>query len=172
MTSQVEVQITLRLLWLMTWWLQAIRRVGQGFCSRTWHSSMFHETIWRRIVGNSLTLDSVIVLPMMYLNFRATRMRKRMQDQFPVALDVFVRGLRAGHPIAAALDLNVHTVRMVVRDVVAAGHAARMPGAVSSFPGPYLYRLTPVGAQAWSDFRSDARLRRRPAKAESLMPRL
>ena len=32
-------------------------------------------------------------------------MRKKMQDQFPVALDVFVRGLRAGHPIAAALDL-------------------------------------------------------------------
>jgi tight adherence protein B len=32
-------------------------------------------------------------------------MRKKMQDQFPVALDVFVRGLRAGHPIASALDL-------------------------------------------------------------------
>ena len=31
--------------------------------------------------------------------------RKKMQEQFPVALDVFVRGLRAGHPIAAALDL-------------------------------------------------------------------
>jgi len=44
-------------------------------------------------------------LPLMYLNFRATRTRKKMQDQFPVALDVFVRGLRAGHPIAAALDL-------------------------------------------------------------------
>ncbi|MFL6830590.1 MAG: type II secretion system F family protein, partial [Sphingomicrobium sp.] len=29
----------------------------------------------------------------------------KMQEQFPVALDVFVRGLRAGHPIAAALDL-------------------------------------------------------------------
>jgi tight adherence protein B len=28
-----------------------------------------------------------------------------MEDQFPVALDVFIRGLRAGHPIAAALDL-------------------------------------------------------------------
>ncbi|MEO8685824.1 MAG: hypothetical protein ABI414_13410, partial [Devosia sp.] len=28
-----------------------------------------------------------------------------MQDQFPVAVDVFVRGLRAGHPIAAALEL-------------------------------------------------------------------
>jgi len=44
-------------------------------------------------------------LPLMLLNFRATRTRKKMQDQFPVALDVFVRGLRAGHPIAAALDL-------------------------------------------------------------------
>ncbi|HEX6660867.1 MAG TPA: type II secretion system F family protein [Sphingomicrobium sp.] len=44
-------------------------------------------------------------LPLMFLNFKATRTRKKMQDQFPVALDVFVRGLRAGHPIAAALDL-------------------------------------------------------------------
>jgi tight adherence protein B len=44
-------------------------------------------------------------LPLMFINFRATRTRKKMQDQFPVALDVFVRGLRAGHPIAAALDL-------------------------------------------------------------------
>jgi tight adherence protein B len=45
------------------------------------------------------------VLPLMILNFKATRTRKKMQEQFPVALDVFVRGLRAGHPIAAALDL-------------------------------------------------------------------
>jgi tight adherence protein B len=44
-------------------------------------------------------------LPLMFLNFKATRTRKKMQEQFPVALDVFVRGLRAGHPIAAALDL-------------------------------------------------------------------
>ena len=44
-------------------------------------------------------------LPLMFINFRATRTRKKMQEQFPVALDVFVRGLRAGHPIAAALDL-------------------------------------------------------------------
>ena len=36
---------------------------------------------------------------------RANRTRKKMEEQFPVALDVFVRGLRAGHPIAAALDL-------------------------------------------------------------------
>jgi tight adherence protein B len=44
-------------------------------------------------------------LPLLYFQYRANSMRKKMQDQFPVALDVFVRGLRAGHPIAAALDL-------------------------------------------------------------------
>ena len=45
------------------------------------------------------------VVPLLGLQVRANRMRKKMQDQFPVALDVFVRGLRAGHPVAAALDL-------------------------------------------------------------------
>lgn len=45
------------------------------------------------------------VLPLMFFSMKANRTRKKMEDQFPVALDVFVRGLRAGHPIAAALDL-------------------------------------------------------------------
>jgi tight adherence protein B len=45
------------------------------------------------------------VIPLMFVNWRATRSRKKIEEQFPVALDVFVRGLRAGHPIAAALDL-------------------------------------------------------------------
>jgi tight adherence protein B len=44
-------------------------------------------------------------LPLLYFQFRANRTRRKMEQQFPVALDVFVRGLRAGHPIAAALDL-------------------------------------------------------------------
>jgi len=44
-------------------------------------------------------------VPMMMLRFKALRTRRKMQEQFPVALDVFVRGLRAGHPVAAALDL-------------------------------------------------------------------
>jgi tight adherence protein B len=45
------------------------------------------------------------IVPIFLLQIKASRTRKRMQEQFPVALDVFVRGLRAGHPIAAALDL-------------------------------------------------------------------
>jgi len=67
-------------------------------------------------VGMGLTFGRLLItatfasalgagLPLMLLHFAATRTRKKMQDQFPVALDVFVRGLRAGHPIAAALDL-------------------------------------------------------------------
>lgn len=44
-------------------------------------------------------------VPLTLLQSRATRVRKKMETQFPVALDVFVRGLRAGHPVASALDL-------------------------------------------------------------------
>jgi tight adherence protein B len=46
-----------------------------------------------------------LAIPIMVLQVKANRQRRRMEAQFPVALDVFVRGLRAGHPVAAALDL-------------------------------------------------------------------
>jgi len=59
----------------------------------------------RIVISATFALALGALLPVMALNFRATRTRKKMQEQFPVALDVFVRGLRAGHPIAAALDL-------------------------------------------------------------------
>ena len=45
------------------------------------------------------------VLPVMILQVRANRAKRKMVEQFPIALDVFVRGLRAGHPISAALEL-------------------------------------------------------------------
>lgn len=44
-------------------------------------------------------------LPLFWLQLRANRRRRKLQEQFPVALDIFIRGLRAGHPISAALDL-------------------------------------------------------------------
>jgi len=44
-------------------------------------------------------------IPMMVLSRLADRRRKKMQEQFPVALDIFVRGLRAGHPVSSALQL-------------------------------------------------------------------
>ena len=46
-----------------------------------------------------------IALPLAILSFMAQRRRKRMQEQFPVALDIFVRALRSGHPVASAIEL-------------------------------------------------------------------
>jgi tight adherence protein B len=50
-------------------------------------------------------ISAGVGIPMILLSRRATGRRKKMQEQFPVALDIFVRGLRSGHPISAALDL-------------------------------------------------------------------
>jgi tight adherence protein B len=44
-------------------------------------------------------------IPLMILGRMAGRRRKKLEEQFPIALDVFVRGLRAGHPVSSALEL-------------------------------------------------------------------
>jgi len=46
-----------------------------------------------------------IGLPLMMLSRIAQRRRKRMEEQFPEAIDIFTRSLRAGHPIASAIFL-------------------------------------------------------------------
>ena len=48
---------------------------------------------------------AAIGLPVMIVNFISQRKRKKIEAQFPVALDVFVRALRSGHPVAGAIDL-------------------------------------------------------------------
>jgi len=66
--------------------------------------------------GYSVTLGHLVMvgsfsgivglgLPLLWMTRRADARRKRLAEQFPVALDIFVRGLRAGHPVSAALDL-------------------------------------------------------------------
>jgi tight adherence protein B len=45
------------------------------------------------------------VIPSLIISGIAQRRRKRIEQQFPIAVDVFVRALRSGHPIAAAIDL-------------------------------------------------------------------
>lgn len=44
-------------------------------------------------------------LPYMVLKQMAASRRKAMEKQFPIALDIFVRALRSGHPVASAIDL-------------------------------------------------------------------
>lgn len=44
-------------------------------------------------------------LPLLVISRLAHRRHKRMEEQFPIALDIFTRSLRAGHPIASAIFL-------------------------------------------------------------------
>lgn len=46
-----------------------------------------------------------IGLPIMFLNHRAHRRSKKMEEQFPYAIDIFTRALRSGHPVASAINL-------------------------------------------------------------------
>lgn len=50
-------------------------------------------------------LAVAIFIPLLVLSNLARSKRNRMEKQFPVALDIFVRALRSGHPIASAIDL-------------------------------------------------------------------
>ena len=52
-----------------------------------------------------LALIVGMALPFVALNVRAQRRRKKIEDQFPVSLDIFVRALRSGHPVASAIEL-------------------------------------------------------------------
>lgn len=46
-----------------------------------------------------------VAMPLMLIRRRMEKHRRRIDEQFPVALDVFTRALRAGHPVASAIDL-------------------------------------------------------------------
>lgn len=46
-----------------------------------------------------------LFVPLMVLSRLAQSRRKRIEQQFPIALDIFVRALRSGHPVASAIDL-------------------------------------------------------------------
>jgi tight adherence protein B len=58
-----------------------------------------------------LALALGVVLPLMFINVQATKRIKLFEAQFPVALDIFVRGLRAGYPVTSALELLVTEVQ-------------------------------------------------------------
>lgn len=44
-------------------------------------------------------------LPMVFFNRRAMNKRKKLEEQFPLALEIFTRALQAGHPMTSALEL-------------------------------------------------------------------
>jgi tight adherence protein B len=62
-------------------------------------------TAGRLVMIVSFAAAAGLGIPLLIVSRLSDMRRKKMEAQFPVALDVFVRGLRAGHPIASALDL-------------------------------------------------------------------
>jgi tight adherence protein B len=52
-----------------------------------------------------VALAAAVGLPLLYVSRKAQKHRQRMEEQFPLALDIFTRSLRAGHPIASAIVL-------------------------------------------------------------------
>lgn len=57
-----------------------------------------------------LALAIGVMLPLAFINIQAARRMKVFEAQFPVALDIFTRGLRAGYPVTSALELLVAEV--------------------------------------------------------------
>lgn len=68
------------------------------------------------LVGWTLTFGAIQIalffavalgafVPILIIQRMAQSRRKKMEAQFPVALDIFVRALRTGHPVASAIDL-------------------------------------------------------------------
>lgn len=74
------------------------------------------------VIGRFTSLSSILLLvifavcigvflPVMFINVQATKRMKLFDAQFPIALDIFVRGLRAGYPVTSALELLVTEVQ-------------------------------------------------------------
>lgn len=95
-------------------------------------SSGFAVTFGIIQIAMAVGLIVGFMLPWMVISRLADKRRRRMEMQFPVALDVFVRGLRSGHPIPSALNLLIEEMEDpvgtefgIVSDEVAFGFGLR-----------------------------------------------
>ena len=57
------------------------------------------------IEGGLTAIGTVLVLPYLVLSFCRKRRQKKFGEQFPDAIDVIVRSLRAGHPVPVAIAM-------------------------------------------------------------------
>jgi tight adherence protein B len=82
-----------------------------GFCFLTGLTLLFAISGNVRFTAGVIQLVVVIAaaiavgLPLMVISRVAQRRHKRIEEQFPLAVDIFTRSLRAGHPIASAIFL-------------------------------------------------------------------
>ena len=82
--------------------LRAIVAAALGlWTTSTFVLTFFLDWTIALVVGAGIGL----LAPRFVLTFLRNRRRKRFGDQFPEAIDIVVRSLRAGHPIAAAIRM-------------------------------------------------------------------
>jgi tight adherence protein B len=65
----------------------------------------FPLTVGVFLLAFSFAAAVALGLPVMIINIIGQRRRKKMEQQFPVSIDIFVRALRSGHPVAGAINL-------------------------------------------------------------------
>ncbi len=69
--------------------------------------------MWRGSFAESLTVALVAgtLMPLLVLHMMRSRRRKAFGAQFPDALDIIVRSLRAGHPVPVAISMVAREMR-------------------------------------------------------------
>lgn len=65
-------------------------------------ASISFGVVW---IAALVAVALAFVLPYLVLQRIGAARRKKVEKQFPVALDIFVRALRSGHPVASAIEL-------------------------------------------------------------------
>ncbi len=90
---------------------QVLVGMGIGACVLTGAILLLALGAQFRLTAGVIQLVLVIAvaiavgLPVIVISNLAQRRYKRMEEQFPIAVDIFTRSLRAGHPIASAIFL-------------------------------------------------------------------
>ncbi|MFM5895535.1 MAG: type II secretion system F family protein [Novosphingobium sp.] len=68
-------------------------------------ASKFRITIGTIELIAGIAATATFALPIMWISRLAEKRYKKIEAQFPVAIDIFTRALRAGHPVASAIEL-------------------------------------------------------------------
>ncbi len=63
---------------------------------------MLRENLLQAILGGAFM---GVVLPLMFLRIKRARRHKAFGEQFPDAIDIIVRSLKAGHPVPVAISM-------------------------------------------------------------------
>lgn len=86
-------------------WMALLTVLVLFFAAPAFLQGQLNLGIWALPVLVGVAFVCGIALPVMVLHVLHERRLNKFAEQFPVALDVMVRALRAGHPVAAAIEL-------------------------------------------------------------------